>query len=108
MTSIPTINTTVGLDRVLQEVAGQVPIFIPALLLFIYALVFIIGYKKQKEQSNAADIPQWATVAGIVTSIVALILSIGTSIINISTLITTFAITIVSAIWFLSSGDRQW
>lgn len=105
-TYLPVLNTTNGLDQVLRTVQEEVSLFIPMLLIFIYVVIFITGYKKQKEESGNGDMAQWAVVSGIVTSIVALILSMGTNIISLQVLVITIAITILSAIWFISSGDK--
>jgi len=105
VTPIPDLNTS-GLDSVIVGVATAVPIFIPALLMFIFFIIAITGYMKQR-QEGYADISQWCVVSGIVTSIVALILSMVPNVINISTLISTIVITIAFGIWFISSGDRQ-
>ena len=103
---IPSYNVTSGADSVLVGLSTAVPIFVPAMLLFIYILLFFTMFRKQKnENANGADIPQIATVSGVVTSIVALILSITAGIIGLPTLMTVIVITIASAIWFLSSKE---
>lgn len=103
--TIPEVNTT-GIDNVLTTVSSSVPIFTPFLLLFVFALVFILGYKKSREQ-GAGDAPAWATTAGIITTIVALILSLGNGIINTATLVSTIVITILCGAWLFSSNERQ-
>ena len=104
--TIPQVNTT-GVDVILREVTTSVPIFTPFLLLFIFMVIFLTGYRKQKTESGNADAPLWATIAGVTTSITALILSQGTGLIDMPTLVVTFVIAIFCGIWLFSSGDRQ-
>ncbi|MBU1235143.1 MAG: hypothetical protein KKC77_19820 [Proteobacteria bacterium] len=102
---IPDVNTT-GADAMLVSVATAVPIFTPFLLLFIYMVVFLTGYKNQKISSGFGDAPLWATVSGISTSVVALILSTKEGLISLPVLIIPILLTIISAIWLFSSRDR--
>lgn len=103
--TIPQINNT-GLDGIFGNVAQSVNIFTPFLLLFIYCVIFITGYRKQKNASGVGDAPLWATTSGIVTTVVALILSQGNGLIDLGTLVVTVVITIFSGIWLFSSDDR--
>ena len=103
---IPSYNVSSGPDSVLSGLSNAVPSFFPTMLFFIFILIFVTMFRKQKvESQNGADIPQIATVSGVVTSIVALILTMAPGIIGLPTLMTTIGITIASAIWFLASKE---
>ena len=101
----PAMNGT-GIDEVLGEVTLAVPIFTPMFLLFVFGVIFISGYRKQKQDSGVGDAPQWATIAGVVTTIVALILSTRTGLIDLATVVIVIVITIFSGIWLFSSRDK--
>jgi len=104
--AIPSGNTT-GIDNMIVDVATAVPIFVPSLLLFIYFTIFLTGFRKQRiESSTGGDMPLWGTIAGIVTSIVALILSTREGLITLPILVIPIVITIISAIWLFASKDR--
>jgi hypothetical protein len=105
--TIPSLNNT-GIDVALVNIAQQVPIFIPMFLVFIWCLVFFNGFLKQKrESSTGGDAALWATVAGVVTSIVASILSMKAGLMNPGILATVIVVTIASGIWLFTSQDRQ-
>lgn len=104
--NIPEVNGT-GMDVVLSTISGTVNIFTPFLLLFIFCLIFITGYRKQKNETGNGDAPLWATIGGIATSVVALILSTRAGLIDVGTLVITIVITIMAGIWLFSSQDRQ-
>jgi len=99
--------TQTGTDNLITQVATGVSSFTPMLLLFIWAIITITGYKKQKESGGFGDAPLWTTIGGIVTTVVALILSRGTNMITLTILVSTVVLTILSGIWLMSSGDRQ-
>ena len=102
---IPVMNGT-GVDEVVADVALAVPVFTPMFLFFIFGVTFITLYNKQKERSGFGDTPLCATIGGVITSIVALLMSTVPGIINILTLSITFVLTILAAIWLFSSKDR--
>jgi len=95
-----------GIDGALSGISQSVSVFVPMLLTFIFFVVFITGYKKQRETTGFADAPLWGTIAGVITSITALLLSMGEGIINLPTLIPTIVITLAFGIWLFSSRDR--
>jgi len=95
-----------GIDEVLVGITTSVPIFTPMALFFIFAVVFITGVRKQKMTTGFGDAPLWATIAGIVTSMVALLLSLKSGLIQLETLVITITITIASGIWLFTSKDR--
>ena len=102
---IPALNGT-GANEILSEVTSAVPIFVPMLLVFIFFVTFIATYRKQRETSTFTDIPLLATISGVITTVVALILSMGTGLIDMLTLTIVIAATIFFGIWLLASRDR--
>lgn len=102
---LPNMNGT-GIDEVLVDVAAEVNVFIPAFLFFIFFMVWILGYKKQLENTGIGDAPLWATIAGVVTSITAIFLTTKVGLIDVFTLSITIFITIACAIWLFSSKDK--
>ena len=103
--NIPVMNGT-GLDEVLVSVVHAVPAFTPAMLLFVWFVVFITGFQKQKIDSGVADAPLWATISGVITTLVALLLSRVEGLIGGTYLAITISITILCAIWLFASQDR--
>ena len=101
----PQFNGT-GVDEILVEATSAVPIFTPMLLFFIFGVVFVTGYRKQSLATGTGDAPVWATIAGIATSFVALIMSSRPGLIDTLTLTITIVITIFMGIWLFSSRDR--
>ena len=102
---IPAVNGT-GVDEVVADIAQTIPIFTPLFLLSIFLTVFITGYNKQKISSGFGDAPQWATIAGVSTMSVALLMTLREGLINLPTLIITVIVTIFCGIWLFSSNDR--
>ena len=103
---LPSSNAT-GLDSFLVDVATAGPsnLFIPMFLFFIYGLVFITTFRKQRE-SGPGDAPLCSTIAGVIATMVALFLSLRAELMSMSILTITIAVTILSAIWLVSSRDR--
>jgi len=101
---LPAANTS-GLDGMLVETAGAVPSFVPMFLFFIFGIIFITTFKKQKE-TGVGDAPLCSTIASVVTLIVSIMLSARTELMDILTLSIVVAITIFSGIWLFSSRDR--
>lgn len=102
---VPAMNGS-GIDEVLSEIVGGVPSFTPMLLIFVFGVIFLTGYRKQRISSGVGDAPQWAAIAGVVTSIVALLLSTRAGLINLPTLVVTIVVTIFCAIWLFNSKDK--
>ena len=95
-----------GLDEALAGVSQSVPIFTPMVLFFVFCIVFITGYKRQRETTGFADAPLWGTIAGVVTSMVALTMSLKSGLIQIEILLLVVTTTIGFAVWLFSSRDR--
>ena len=98
--------TSSGLDEILTDIGSSVSIFIPMVLVFIFSVIFITGYRRQKRETGFGDAPLWATLAGISTTMIALLMSLATDMITLSILSVTVAVTIVCGIWLFFSRDR--
>jgi CHASE2 domain-containing sensor protein len=92
-------NSTVGSDAIFKETMTVVPLFIPMLLLFIFAVVFLGGISRQKARSGFADYPMWSVVASLSIFLVSLILTLYDGLISLIQLTIVVVINIFSAIW---------
>jgi len=92
-------NKTTGIDDITSQVASAVGSFTPLLLAFVYFVVFLGGMARQKARIGTSDAPMWATVAGLSTLIVALVLSTVTGIISLTWLTIVVVVTIFSGVW---------
>ena len=101
----PEMNGT-GVDELVVDMAQTINIFVPMLLVFVFFVVWITGYRKQRVSTGVGDAPVWATVAGVVTSITALLLSLVPNLIDLGTLVITFLVTIIMGIWLFASKDK--
>jgi len=99
-------NLTSGIDDALISTAQAVPIFPIMILVFIFLMVLIGGSSNQKRKLGTADIPFWAVLAGMATTLLALIMTLGEGIIDLTTLGIVIAVTIMCAVWFFLSGVR--
>ena len=102
---MPLLNGT-GANEIVSDVVSSVPIFTPMLLFFVFFVSLITMYRKQRESTNFTDIPLLMTISSVITMVVALILSMGTGIIDTLTLSIVIAITLISGMWLLGSRDR--
>lgn len=101
MTYIYTIpNNSTGLDRIIIDIAAQVPILIPMFMLFTFFLVFLGGISRQKAKTINPDYPMWAVIASICVFLEALFLSVNTGIIKLDWLVIVTVLTIFSGVWF--------
>lgn len=98
--------TSNGLDEIITDVGSSVSFFVPMILVFIFGVIFITGYRNQKRKEGIGDAPLWATLAGTSTSIVALLMSFATDMITLPILSMTVAVTISCGIWLFFSKDR--
>ena len=96
--SLPT-NTT-GIDDLLIETINIVPNFVPLILFFVFAVVFIGGISRQQLKTGTADYPAWAILSSIATLLVALLFSVHAGYIRLDWLGIVIAMNIISAIWF--------
>lgn len=99
-------NLTSGIDDALISMAQSVPTFPIMTLVFVYFVVLVGGSSNQKARVGNADYPFWSVMAGLTTTFFALLMTIGTGIIDITTLSIVLAVTIMSAVWFFLSKQR--
>ncbi len=99
-------NKTTGIDTTLIEVMEEVPSFIPALLFFVFMVVFLGGATSQRKRTGSADTPMWAVIASMSTLMITLPLTLTIGLVDLLTLSIVVVITIVSAFWFFMSRSR--
>jgi len=107
MTLFTEPNLTSGIDTALVTTAQSVPSFIIMMLLFVFCVVLIGGYSNQKRRVGYGDLSMWATLAGLTTSVLSLLLSLKGGLINGTTLGIVFAITILCALWFFIGKSKD-
>jgi len=106
MTIYNEVNLTGGMDTALTSTASSVATFPIMMLVFIYCTILIGGATSQKNKSGNADIPMWATLAGVATTMIALIMGLIPGLINLVTTSIVISITIISAFWYFMSKGR--
>jgi hypothetical protein len=99
-------NLTGGIDDAMITTARSVPAFPIMILVFIFFVVIIGGSTSQRRRTGAADVPMWAVLAGISMTFVALIMTMGEGIIELTTLGIVVAVTILCGVWFFLSKVR--
>jgi hypothetical protein len=99
-------NETSGFDNILLQIASTIPPFIPLILFFVWAFVFLGGVGAQSRRMGSADYPMWSVIASISTLLVSLILSVTAGFIRLEWLAIVITITIFSSIWFFL--DRKY
>ena len=99
-------NLTSGMDDAISQTVRAVPSFGIMLMVFTYLLVLIGGSSNQKKRLGTADYPMWSVLAGLTITFEALLMTIGTGILDITTLGIVIGVTILSAIWFFLSKQR--
>ena len=100
-------NFSTGADQIFIYVADQVPQFYPLVLTAFFLIIFLNGYFMQKKSEGRGDAPQWASIAGYSTSILAFIFYLIVGLINLTTVIVTIAISLLATIWFFTSKDSR-
>lgn len=100
-------NSTTGIDTALREVTREIPSFPPSLFFFIFMLVFLGGSISQRRRTGSADIPMWATMAGLASLMIALPLTIVSGIVDTVTLGVLVTITLGSALWLFLNRNRR-
>ena len=100
-------NITNGFDTALTGVATAVPSFIPMLLVFIYFVTLIGGAISQKKRTGVADMPLWSTIAGLMTLVIALPMSIVSGFLEPLYLIVIVVVTLMSGVWLFLDHNRN-
>lgn len=99
------INFTEGPQQIFVYVASQVPIFIPMVLILFFMVIAVGGYFQQQRRTGNGDFSMWFAVGGFMTTILATLFSLVDGLMPISSLVICIGVTILGAIWFLSSRD---
>lgn len=98
-------------DTSFVGVAQSAPFLFPALLFFEFMLIFLSGAVRQSNRVGTSNIAMWGSVAGLVTTttgfmwsvIQATILGSSLTLINLYTIGTCLAVTVLFGFWFLMS-----
>jgi len=97
-------NATSGADAILYQTINISPkfsgVFVPLILFFVFAVVFIGGITRQKIRTGTADYSAWAIIASMATLLPALLFSISAGFIRLDWLIIVVSLNMLSAIWF--------
>ena len=103
-----TFNYPTGVtpDDVLISTATAVPVFPMMLLVFTWTMVFFGGLQKQAARQGYADIPQWAVLASLSTTLLSLVMTIKEGLISLPILMVVISITILTGVWFFLSRGR--
>lgn len=104
--TIDTKNIT-GLDGVLSYVANAVPIFIPAMLLFLWLLFSLLIYFGTRKFAGQGDFFAGLSASGFLIAVLGTILTFSFGIINLYTLSVTIGIAIFSFIALFIRRNRD-
>lgn len=99
-------NLSDGIDSALIDTARAVPSFPIMLLVFTFMIVLLGGSANQKRRIGTGDYPFWTVLASLTTTFLALLMSLGEGIIDLTTLGIVIAVTIMSGVWFFLSKQR--
>lgn len=99
-------NLSAGIDDAIISTATEVPMFPVMILVFVFAVILIGGSSNQKRRLGTADIPFWAVLASMATTLVALVMTLGDGVIDITTLGIVIGITLMCGLWFFLSKVR--
>lgn len=102
--SMADVNAT-HLSDLFVYVADQVPIFIPMLLLSIYFIVFLGTYFGQRKISYNTDPFSSLAVAGFVTFVISLLLSLIPNLMNPFYVLICFVLAIVGLVLLSLNND---
>ena len=104
--SIDSQNFT-GLDSILVYVANEVPILIPAMLLFIWLMLSLLIYFGTRKFAGQGDFSAGASASGFLVAVLGTVMTLTFGIINIWTLGTCFGIAIFSLIFLSTRRNRD-
>lgn len=101
-------NLTSGFDDYMVSTMGEVTVFVPMLLFFVFAMVFMSGFTAQKRRSGFGDAPFWALISSMSTFFIALILTLKEGLIDpIKTFPIVIGVTLICGIWFFFDQNRR-
>jgi len=107
MTIYDAPNLTGGIDQTLVSLVGEVPVFIPMFLFFIFSMILIGGIINQKRRMGIADVPMWSVMASLGTLMATLPLTLIEGLIQVEILSVVVVITIFSGIWLFLDRNRN-
>ena len=99
-------NFTDGLDKLFIYVAGEVPIMIPLILFSFFMITLLGGFSSQVRREGKGDLPMWFSIAGYLTSILAMLMLLIDGLINLTTVLITLSITFAGVAWFFMSRNN--
>lgn len=95
-------------DVIVPQIASEVTILIPGLLVFVFFVVFLGGISRQRNKGYQPDYPMWGTVAGISTFILSLILGVASGFISLVQTVIILVITFGFGLWlFLDKRPNE-
>ena len=104
--TLDTVNTSRGVYPLFVYANEIVPIFNPMLLFFIYFVAALGSFFAQKRLAGTSDLPASLTVAGMITSVIAILFSLIPGMINLGVVVLIIGITILSFIWLVFSREQ--
>jgi hypothetical protein len=101
------INETItDLPTLFKEVSGASSVFGTAIVVFVWIFIAFTGYFAQDRRTGKGSMPMWLTIGGFFTTMIAFVLFLIEGIVSPYVVVTTLIIFIVSAAWFMFSGDN--
>jgi len=100
------VNLSKGVDQFLIYIQDQVPIFVPMMLFAFYIIIALAGFFSEERLKGNGDFPMWLAIAGVVTVGLTFVLNTVEGLINLTTMVIVFTVTVLSAIFFFLSKDR--
>lgn len=102
--TIEEINGT-GIEGVLQTAANASPILVPLILGAIFVILSFGTFFSMSRRFGKADLPACMSVAGFITIIAALLMSMIPNFINPIVVVTCVVIEILCVLWLFISKD---
>lgn len=100
--NISAINNS-DLGNIYAGISGLAPWLFPAILFFEFCVIMFSGVYAQNRKIGFSNIPMWGTIAGMITTTTAFILSAISGILNLDTIGICIGTTIGFALWFFLS-----
>lgn len=101
--TLPTENADMDFVSLLTYLSGQLPFLFPIILFFIFISIVIAGYFAQERRTGRGNLAQWLSIGSFVTTTGALILFLIPNVIDLVTISTCVALTLLFGIWFMFS-----
>ena len=99
------MNQSGGLEVVLKYISNNIPLFPNFLLFSIFLIISIGGYTIENKKRDNANILLWFSIAGYITTIIAMILFLTGDFIGLYTVVFTLSISILATMtYFLADA----